>query len=123
MRGKGKKTLAAEAEFGPQRREFVETNSCMVCGGAACDCHEIARGPARSQAYKNPRLWMSLCRTDHEDMGCLRTWPLAKQVACKIVYEMRKTVWDLNEARGRAQTDVTVEDVLKYVLLMTEDEA
>lgn len=114
MRTVSKKRAKLKRETDPQRRAFVETvKTCMVCDGApAVDCHEIARGAAREAALQLPQLWLAVCRKCHDNLDDVQAFPSAKQLSYRIMHDIRRAVFTLNEARGRAQTDVTVNDVI-----------
>lgn len=87
----------------------------MECGecDVYLDCHEIANGPARATAVYSRRLQMVLCREDHERYGSKSEFPVAMQVAKRILYDIRETVAELCDARG--DTAVNVEDVIECI--------
>jgi hypothetical protein len=87
----------------------------MNCGSLAVDCHEICRGPARERCLREPRLWLALCRPCHDAMDDYSQWPLARQIACRILWELGQTVWVCNEVRGRPQTALTVDEILVFL--------
>lgn len=104
-------------------------NECMVCGWRTCDTHrigkfalqthEIARGSARNAALVRPATWLRVCNVCHEEMGDYSIWPIARQLALKLIKDPgnhnRKLV---NLLRGRqsdaiseAEVDAWVEEV------------
>ena len=97
----------------PTRQQFREEfPTCMICETQpAQDVHEITRGAAREHVLGEPRLLLSVCRECHERLDNTAVWTVAKQIAIRIHAEIARTVWVANDVRGRAQTDVTVEDV------------
>lgn len=101
----------------PERKAFVEAAGvCMAClSEFVCDCHEIARGPAREAALSEPTLWLALCRSCHEEMDDMKKWPLARQLALRVLADMNANMALLNRVRGRAPTAVTAIEVMKEV--------
>ncbi len=71
--------------------------------------------PKPQKALREPRVWLALCRQCHEEMGDYSLWPLARQLACRVHWEVVRLVWVFNDLRGRAQTDMTVNDVLEWL--------
>lgn len=81
------KTKAEDRELAPARRDYVLTRPCVLCGGMATDCHEIASGNHnRHYAKKYPRFWLACCRRCHE---LIQHEPKARQYARKLLSEPR----------------------------------
>lgn len=84
----------------------------------ATDLHEIARGIHREEATKHPEAWLLLCLWCHEEMGDYSRWPLARQLALKLVADpTRFDLAKINEIRGRAEGAIDLADVGKYLEL------
>lgn len=113
MRRVSTKRRKLNALMNPQRTAFVLfADKCMVCDYFdACDCHEICRGSHREKCLEHPRLWLAVCRECHEKLDDAKKWPLARQIACRIDWEIRQTVKEANEVRGRAQTALRDADI------------
>lgn len=91
----------------PRRAFAAAVGCCMVCGESPqrLDVHEIANGPARSKAVRLPRLQMVLCRTCHEAMSSKELWPVARQLAKRLEWEIVESIEELAEARGDRLVD------------------
>lgn len=120
MRTKSKKTAALDRSVKRERQGFGRQQILCAagCGNNGCDVHEIARGPARAKAKLDRHAWLWLCRSCHESMGSLAVWPIARQMACKLLSDPE--YFDLEricELRGRAVTDVQMYEVVEYLEL------
>lgn len=121
FRGEREGDITAEA-----RREFAaEFAFCFNCGDLwrksghgwpGLQTHEIARGPARKLAYADRTAWLRLCAGCHEAVGNLREWPIARQLALKLLCD---PVWydveRVNKLRGRAAGSVTQGEVMQWI--------
>jgi hypothetical protein len=98
---------------------------CMKCGygslsGENLETHEIANGPARQAALKEPSTWLRLCNGFingcHAALHDKGDWPVARQLALKFRYDPehydRVTV---NVLRGRQPEAITEKQVNKWV--------
>lgn len=110
-----KKRAMLNALMNPGRTGFVLlAGRCMVCGDAdAIDCHEVCRGSAREACLHQPRLWLALCRPCHELMDDYSTFPIVKQLAIRIRWEIKKTIQEANQVRGRAPGAITAAEVIE----------
>lgn len=90
---------------------------CEVCGVIAPrDVHEIARGPARSKSVKLRSCWLAVCRPCHEALGDYRAWPIAKQLALKLVRDPEFfDLAEVNHTRGRAANAIELKDLAAYL--------
>ena len=90
---------------------------CMVCGYGLFgggQVHEIARGPARQKALKEPATWILTCLECHEKH--LDGMPIVMQLAIKYLED--KSHYDaeaVNVLRGRAPGHITDDEVLVEV--------
>lgn len=85
MRRVSKRTLAAYAEHGPARKQFLtECPECAECGGQACDVHEILAGADRHKAFKERCCWLALCRRCHDE---LQGTDKIRQLALKLLQD------------------------------------
>ncbi len=107
-----------------------EQTKCWMCGynpntwnpGADwnwLEVHEIARGPARQAALKEPAAWVSTCARCHR--GVLDSMPAVMQLAYKKLndpenYDRVKVIklkwWD-DEAVSEAEVDAAIETIRK----------
>ena len=55
-------------ELKQQRRDFVVSHPCCVCGGLATDCHEILAGANRHASVKERACWLAVCRPCHDEI-------------------------------------------------------
>ena len=98
------------------RDEFRMRQHCMACGrSGAWDVHEIASGPARHKAIKEPCAWLLLCRPCHNEMHDRTIWSITRQLALKK--KMDPDNYDrirVNELRGRHPEAITEEEVDAY---------
>lgn len=117
LRRKSAKRIALEKETNPARHKFVEdVGTCMICRQRpAQDPHEIPRGPAREKALREPRSWLAVCRICHDELDDFVQWPIARQIAVRMYWEIEQTCFIINELRCRAQTDCTPSDVLEWL--------
>lgn len=86
--------------------------------------HEIARGPAKQAAMKEPAAWLRVCRQCHDAMDDYSKWPIARQLALKKLrdpehYDRVK----VNELRGEAPESITEEEVDEWVEKMRSEQA
>jgi len=107
------------------RSEWRERwDGCMACGhkpwrGNHHEVHEIAGGPGRKAAMKDPAAWLYLCRTCHRGFAGVHDyeiWPIARQLALKKKrdpehYDRVK----VNQLRGRADEAITEAEVDAYL--------
>ena len=105
-------------EASPARQAFArEFPRCWICGKRADDVHEIARGPARGNAYADRSTWLRLCRLCHDDVGDYSKYPIARQLWLKRTndpeYYDRERV---NMLRGRQPDAITESEVDDAVL-------
>lgn len=83
---------------------------CWICGQAATDVHEIARGPSRQAALKEPAAYFRCCRECHQ--GELDSMPIAKQLGYKLLHDAtRYNRAKVNELRHRAKDAISEADV------------
>jgi hypothetical protein len=118
LRKVSKKRAALKRLMDPKRTAFVlDAGACMICkSAAAIDCHEICRGPAREAALSHPRLWIACCRYCHELMGDYSDWPIVRQVAARIDWEIRRTLAEVNEVRGRAEDAIVPAEIVSELI-------
>lgn len=87
-------------------------HKCMACGGdGALETHEIARGPHRQKAMREPATWLRLCRACHDKMGTAE-WPIERQLQLKA--DCDPDYYDLaavNRCRAREEDAITQEQV------------
>ena len=92
---------------------------CWLCPGPASETHEIACGPGRAAALKEPAAWVRACYTCHQGNGGLHDypfWPIARQLALKWVMDPRHYNPEaVNVLRGRQPNAITHDDVMKQV--------
>ena len=97
------------------REEWSQCHTyCMVCGSFShswpLETHEIARGPHRAQALREPAAWIRTCHACH--MDTLDGMPVVQQLAIKKKHDPesydRVTV---NRLRRRADEAITEEEV------------
>jgi hypothetical protein len=105
---------------------------CMVCtavslSGENLETHEIASGPARQAALKEPAAWLRLC--DGFINGCHAAihgkseWPIARQLALKWCCDPDN--YDrvaVNLLRGRQPEAITEAEVDQYIQQMEGEE-
>ena len=103
------------------RDEWRETYLfCFACGkssfsGAGLEIHEIACGPARKKALKEPSTWLRLCAECHRGKNGVHNyavWPIARQLFLKKCHDPEH--YDrvaANRLRGRADNAITEEEV------------
>jgi len=117
LRKESERRAKLRAVVNPGRKGFVLlAEVCMVCKQAeATDPHEICRGSSREECLKHPRLWLALCRRCHDAVGDYSLWPIERQIACRIEWETRQTIFEANDIRGRAQTAMTYEEVKRHL--------
>lgn len=120
LRTKSPKRAKQDRQTTPARKaykaEFLMCHRC--CKRPATDTHEIARGTHKAAAMKEPCTWLALCRTDHDEMGDYSIWPVARQLALKLVADPNR--FDLkkfNKLRGRNERAITLDEVTQYLEL------
>ena len=94
----------------------AERGGCFTCPSAATDTHEIACGPGRAAALKEPAAWLRTCRRCHERLHDYGEWPIARQLALKWVCDRshyRRT--EVNLLRGRQRDAITHAEVMLQV--------
>ncbi len=102
----------------PRRRSYkAEFLMCQCCiKRKAEDVHEIARGIHKEESEKHPATWLCLCRKCHDEMDDYSVWPIARQLALKLVADpSRFSLSKINEIRGRALDAITLADVAQYL--------
>ena len=92
-------------------------HKCMVCGNReATEVHEIANGFARQEALGKRETWLALCHWCHEKLGDKHMWPVAKQLAVKLVKDPE---WFdpvvVNVLRGRDPEAITLVEISEYL--------
>lgn len=107
-----------ESKVRKARHEFLlEVGRCMACGsGYALAVHEIGRGADRHRAWPHRAAWLALCMPCHRECGNYAVWPIARQLALKLVRD--GAYFDLeavNRIRGRAVGAITLSEVEVYV--------
>ena len=113
---RSKKRAKLMRKVGPKRKEFLESvGACMFegCGLDACDPHEIACGHARADCLDEFELVMGLCRKHHK---IVQHWPPAKQIAMRTLWKLKQVCRLYCELRGTAETHVTAEEVIGYLM-------
>ena len=110
-------TLVPEMD---ERTEFGLLNPfCWVCGRSDgyIETHEITRGVHRNVGVEERCTWIRLCREDHERFGDYTQWPIARQLAVKLIcdpdYYDRQRVNLIRNAR--TPDAITEQEVAKYV--------
>jgi len=87
----------------------------MICNAKSTDTHEIARGPARANAYALRLAWLRVCRRCHDELGDYSKFPISRQLFLKKTndpeYYDRQRV---NELRGRQPDAITEEEVMEW---------
>jgi hypothetical protein len=113
-----KKRRKLMAQTSPARKSFVAgVFTCQCCmKRKAVDCHEIARGASRGKALEHRCAWLALCRTCHDLVDDLSEWPVARQLALKLLgdgdhFDLVK----VNELRGRDECAITMPDVAVWL--------
>ena len=111
LRKQSKKKQRDNNRMRAPRKGYLEVKGhCPVCGEPCTEVHEIARGPSREQAFKDADTWLGLCHTCHEAMGGYTEWPVARQIALKMVVVLDA----VNGARsGRAQT--SLDEIIEHL--------
>ena len=90
--------------------------SCMICGVRAVDVHEIAQGAAREAALAERCAWLLLCRRCHADVHDQSEWPIARQLALKLLRDCDFLDIDrVCELRGRAVGAITLGEVVAHL--------
>lgn len=97
-----------------ERSDFVASFACCIpwCRHPADDCHEIARGAHRRQAFQDRCAWLAPCRRHHDELQNAAIWPLVSQYALKILQDPE--FYDrvqLNALRGRAPDAISEREV------------
>jgi hypothetical protein len=119
---KGRREFNETPHAESTRRQFVyDIARCMICGSCTGggDVHEIARGPSRKEAYHNRAAWLLLCRQCHDEVGNYMLWPIARQLAVKLVAD--PDYFDLevvNRLRGRDKDAITMQEVKEEILFL-----
>lgn len=118
LRTKSPKRRRLESATSKWRSEYkAEFTTCQRCvKKLATDLHEICRGAHREQALQYPELWLCLCQDCHEELGDYSKWPLARQLALKLVSDPGRVSLEVfNEVRGRAESAMTLADVAVWL--------
>lgn len=112
MRRRGSKTAAIYREWTPIRLAFLRENPrCCVCGGMACDVHEILAGSHRMAAFTERCCWLRTCRTCHDWLqGIGKPEQLALKLLSDPSYYDREKVCEI---WGRPPTAITAGEVLE----------
>lgn len=109
------------------RRQWSEQHdTCMACGYTSrpwfLETHEIANGPARQAALKEPATWLRVCLDCHHGPNGLHNkgeWPVARQLALKLTCDPEH--YDrvqVNLLRGRQPEAITEDEVDEWVKRM-----
>ena len=93
--------------------------SCMVCGASylpwPLETHEIARGPFREAAIREPAAWIRTCSKCH--MDTLDSMPIVEQLAIKKLRDPehydRVKVNRLRKRSDEAITELEVDECLR----------
>ena len=107
------------AEVKPIRDALRSNGQCEICGrrSTSLDVHEIARGRHRQKALDKLYALLLVCRGCHEDLGCARTWPEARQLA--RLAEVRLVDWDLiaylQLTSPRAPRRIEIEEIVPHM--------
>lgn len=123
MRPYTKKRARLNRQAEPARAAFRgEFHLCMNCcrrlAEECRDIHEIARGPNREEALKHRCAWLLLCRGCHDEMDDYSVWPLARQLALKLLADPGHfSLEEFNLIRGRAPTAITLADIVPFLNL------
>jgi hypothetical protein len=71
-----------------------EQRGCWVCGRnqhwLGFHCHEIANGPDRAKARREPACWLFACRDCHERLHDKAEWPMVRQLALKMSHDPQR---------------------------------
>lgn len=114
MKSRGTKTAALYRTWTPIRQAWLrEEPTCCLCGGPACDVHELLAGAHRLRAFVERCCWLRVCRSCHD---LLQHMPKHDQLALKLVTDPQN--FDLlrfHEAWGRPPTAITAAEVLSAV--------
>lgn len=119
-----------QEEPGITRDEWSDLQKrCWVCGWRegkykSCrfrlDTHEIARGPHRRRALREPSCWVRVCNVCHDEMDDYAIWPIARQLALKKMRDPGYCNCErVNLVRGRSPHAITEEDVGLWVDTIT----
>lgn len=102
----------------PRKAYKAEFLTCQRCAKRlATDLHEIARGSHRHLAVEEPCCWLALCRKCHREMDDYSIWPIARQLALKLIADPNRFDLDrFNEIRGDEVTDML--EIVKYLELL-----
>lgn len=118
MRRESKKASAIRRKYTPTRNEYkLNADRCQACKkNEACHVHEISRGPARQPSVGDRASWLALCPFCHGAMDDLEVWPIARQLALKLMvdplfFDPKK----VNVLRGRQPDTITLADIVKYL--------
>lgn len=114
----GDKTAKLKRETNPERAARKESvGCCMICRKPLppdeLDGDEIARGYARQECLKHPELTLISCRRCHDRT---QNEPPAKRIMYIILWEIDQRCKLYCELRGTAETHVTAEDVIAYLM-------
>ena len=112
MKPKSKKQSKLERLYRQPRAAFRgEFPICWFCQiNVTTDVHEIANGPARSQAYGERSCWCASCNwCNTREVTNKRKWPIARQLAIKFKFDREYYNLDaFNEIRrGQRKTHRT----------------
>ena len=105
-------------EWAPLRQAFLfEQGSCWICGQRATDCHEMARGIHRRQAFMERICWFSSCnRCNVLSLDSAGDFPLARQLAYKWIHDREYfDLLEFNALRGRAPEAITFTEVIPWI--------
>lgn len=117
LRKVSKKRAMLNAMVNPGRKGLVLlAGKCMLCHeNDAVDCHEMCRGAYREECLSHPRLQMALCRLCHDMIGDTKEWPIERQIAARIYWEMQQTITEACQVLRRADAAIECDGVLKYL--------
>jgi hypothetical protein len=113
-------TKLSDRQIRLARRDFwaVEFPHCWFCGDKSDAVHEVTRGSGiRNLAFSRRETWCSTCwRCNCHELTNYAEWPIARQLAWKLVHDPKHfNLAVINEIRGRAQTDIQLAEVAKWL--------
>ena len=103
---------------------MIDNDRCMACRRESSHhLHEINRGSMRQQSYGEPATWLALCFSCHAAMDLYSDWPVAKQLALKLVADpVNFDLHKINVIRRGSHGQVAIGDVAHYLQLISGKE-
>ena len=98
------------------RKAFDRCQGDDNCPYVGMEVHEILRGIHRKEASNHRCTLLLLCRVHHDAMGDYSIWPIARQLARKLLVDPE--YFDLEkicEIRGYGKDEFTLTDIVKYL--------